>query len=97
MNILEACRHNEIEHLVYASSSSVYGANKKMPFQPRIMQIILLVCMQQQKSNELTYIQPLIWNTYNWIKFLQCMVLWGPDMALFLFTKAILNDEPISF
>ena len=99
INILEACRHNEIEHLVYASSSSVYGSNEKMPFSTsdNVDHPVSLYAATK-KSNELmahTYS-----HLYNLpttgLRFFTVYGPWGrPDMALFLFTKAILNDEPI--
>jgi UDP-glucuronate 4-epimerase len=99
MNILEACRHNEIEHLVYASSSSVYGSNEKMPFSTSdSVDHPVSLYAATKKSNELmahTYS-----HLYNLpttgLRFFTVYGPWGrPDMALFLFTKAILNDEPI--
>jgi len=98
-NILEACRNSNIEHLVYASSSSVYGANKKMPFSTsdNVDHPISLYAATK-KSNELMA------HTYSYLygipttglRFFTVYGPWGrPDMALFLFTKAILNDEPI--
>lgn len=99
MNILEACRHHNIEHLVYASSSSVYGANKKLPFSTKDnVDHPVSLYAATKKSNELmahTYS-----HLYNLpttgLRFFTVYGPWGrPDMALFLFTKAILNDEPI--
>jgi UDP-glucuronate 4-epimerase len=99
MNILEACRHNEIEHLVYASSSSVYGSNEKMPFSTSdSVDHPVSLYAATKKSNELmahTYS-----HLYNLpttgLRFFTVYGPWGrPDMALFLFTKAILNNEPI--
>jgi len=99
MNILEACRHNEIEHLVYASSSSVYGANKKMPFSTKDnVDHPVSLYAATKKSNELmahTY-SHLYGIPTTGLRFFTVYGPWGrPDMALFLFTKAILNDEPI--
>ena len=99
LNILEACRHHDIEHLVYATSSSVYGANKKMPFSIRDnVDHPVSLYAATKKSNELmahTYS-----HLYNLpttgLRFFTVYGPWGrPDMALFLFTKAIMNDEPI--
>ena len=99
MNILEACRCNEIEHLAYASSSSVYGSNEKMPFSTSdSVDHPVSLYAATKKSNELmahTYS-----HLYNLpttgLRFFTVYGPWGrPDMALFLFTKAILNDEPI--
>ncbi len=99
MNILESCRHNPVEHLVFASSSSVYGANTSMPFSvhDNIDHPVSLYAASK-KANELMA------HTYAHLFRLPCTGLrfftvygpWGrPDMALFLFTKAILAGEPI--
>ncbi len=99
MNILEACRHNKVEHLVYASSSSVYGSNEKMPFSTGdSVDHPVSLYAATKKSNELmahTYS-----HLYNipttGLRFFTVYGPWGrPDMALFLFTEAILKDEPI--
>ncbi len=98
-NILEACRHNNIEHLIYASSSSVYGLNEVMPFsvQDNVDHPISLYAASK-KSNELmahTY-SHLYGLPTTGLRFFTVYGPWGrPDMALFLFTKAILNNEPI--
>lgn len=99
MNILEGCRHNEVKHLVYASSSSVYGANESMPFavEDNVDHPMSLYAASK-KANELmahTYS-----NLYNLpttgLRFFTVYGPWGrPDMALFLFTKAIMEDKPI--
>jgi UDP-glucuronate 4-epimerase len=100
INILEACRHNNIKHLVYASSSSVYGNNSKMPLSTsdNVDQPISLYAATK-KSNELmahTY-SHLYGLPTTGLRFFTVYGPWGrPDMALFLFTKAILNDEPIN-
>jgi UDP-glucuronate 4-epimerase len=99
LNILECCRHNNIKHLVYASSSSVYGLNKKVPFsvEDNVDHPISLYAATK-KSNELMA------HTYSYLyglpttglRFFTVYGPWGrPDMALFLFTEAILNDRPI--
>lgn len=99
MNILEACRHNEVEHLVYASSSSVYGSNVDMPFSvhDNVDHPVSLYAATK-KSNELmahTY-SHLYGIPTTGLRFFTVYGPWGrPDMALFLFTKAILNNEPI--
>jgi UDP-glucuronate 4-epimerase len=99
LNILEACRHNYIKHLVYASSSSVYGANRKMPFSVHDnVDHPLSLYAASKKSNELmahTYA-----SLYNLpstgLRFFTVYGPYGrPDMALFLFTKAILKGETI--
>ncbi|GMN12039.1 NAD-dependent epimerase [Croceitalea sp. MTPC9] len=99
LNILEACRHNNIEHLVYASSSSVYGANDKVPFETkdRVDNPVSLYAATK-KSNELmahTYSHLFNLPTTG-LRFFTVYGPWGrPDMAMFLFTDAILNDRPI--
>jgi len=99
VNILEGCRHNAVEHLVYASTSSVYGANTQMPFS--VHQNVdhpLSLYAATKKANELMA------HTYAHLYGLPCTGLrfftvygpWGrPDMALFLFTRAILEGKPI--
>ena len=99
LNILEACRHNEIEHLSYASSSSVYGLNESMPFSvgDNVDHPISLYAASK-KSNELmahTYSHLFNLPTTG-LRFFTVYGPWGrPDMALFLFTKAILEDRAI--
>lgn len=99
MNILEGCRHNNVEHLVYASSSSVYGANTKMPFSvhDNIDHPVSLYAATK-KANELmahTYSHLYRLPTTG-LRFFTVYGPWGrPDMALFLFTKAILEGKPI--
>lgn len=99
MNILEACRYNEIEHLVYASSSSVYGSNEKMPFSTSdSVDHPVSLYAATKKSNELmahTYSHLFNLPTTG-LRFFTVYGPWGrPDMALFLFTDAIVNDKPI--
>lgn len=99
MNILEACRHNKIEHLVYASSSSVYGSNTLMPFSihHNIDHPVSLYAATK-KANELmahTY-SHLYGLPTTGLRFFTVYGPWGrPDMALFLFTRAILEGKPI--
>lgn len=99
LNILEGCRHNRVEHLVYASSSSVYGLNTQMPFsvQHRTDHPISLYAATK-KSNELmahTY-SHLYQIPATGLRFFTVYGPWGrPDMATFLFTRAILAGEPI--
>lgn len=99
MNILEACRSNEIKHLIYASSSSVYGNQQKVPFSEtdRVDHPISLYAATK-KSNELmahVYSQLYGLKTTG-LRFFTVYGPWGrPDMAPFLFTKAILNETPI--
>ena len=98
-NILECCRHNGVKHLVFASSSSVYGANTKMPFSvhDNVDHPVSLYAATK-KANELMA------HSYSHLFGLPCTGLrfftvygpWGrPDMALFLFTSAILEGKPI--
>ena len=98
-HILEGCRHNGVEHLVYASSSSVYGANTTMPFS--IHQNVdhpLSLYAASKKANELmahTYSHLYSLPTTG-LRFFTVYGPWGrPDMALFKFTRAILAGEPI--
>jgi UDP-glucuronate 4-epimerase len=99
LNILEGCRHNKVEHLVYASSSSVYGSNKEMPFKTsdRVDNPVSLYAATK-KSNELmahTY-SHLYGIPATGLRFFTVYGPWGrPDMALFIFTKAIVEDKPI--
>lgn len=99
LNILECCRHNKIKHLVYASSSSVYGLNKKIPFstEDNVDNPISLYAATK-KSNELmahTY-SHLFKVPTTGLRFFTVYGPWGrPDMAMFLFTDAIVNGRPI--
>lgn len=98
-NILEGCRHNGVQHLVYASSSSVYGANTRMPFSvhDNIDHPVSLYAATK-KANELmahTY-SHLYGLPVTGLRFFTVYGPWGrPDMSLFLFTRKILNGEPI--
>jgi len=98
-NILEACRHHQVEHLVYASSSSVYGANTAMPFSvhDNVDHPVSLYAASK-KANELmahTY-SHLYGLPTTGLRFFTVYGPWGrPDMALFLFTKSILEGRPI--
>jgi UDP-glucuronate 4-epimerase len=99
-NILEACRHNTVEHLVYASSSSVYGANTTMPFSiHHNANHPLSLYAASKKANELmahSYSHLYSLPTTG-LRFFTVYGPWGrPDMALFKFTKAILAGEKIS-
>ena len=99
LNILECCRHNNVKHLAYASSSSVYGLNGKSPFatSDNVDHPISLYAASK-KSNELmahTYSHLFNIPTTG-LRFFTVYGPWGrPDMALFLFTKAILENKPI--
>lgn len=98
-NILEGCRHHDVKHLVYASSSSVYGSNTQMPFsvEHNVDHPVSLYAATK-KSNELmahTY-SHLFGLPTTGLRFFTVYGPWGrPDMAMFLFTEAILKGEPI--
>jgi UDP-glucuronate 4-epimerase len=99
-NILEGCRHNAVRHLVYASSSSVYGGNTQMPFsEHHNVDHPVSLYAATKKANELmahTY-SHLFGLPTTGLRFFTVYGPWGrPDMALFLFTKAILQGRPIS-
>ncbi|MCK0147042.1 NAD-dependent epimerase [Arenibacter sp. F26102] len=100
LNLLECCRHNNIKHLVYASSSSVYGLNDKIPFSTtdNVDHPISLYAASK-KSNELmahTYSHLFDLPTTG-LRFFTVYGPWGrPDMAIFLFTKAIIEGKPIN-
>ncbi|HZX32844.1 MAG TPA: NAD-dependent epimerase [Rhodocyclaceae bacterium] len=99
VNILEGCRHNKVQHLVYASSSSVYGGNTKMPFSEHdSVDHPVSLYAATKKANELmahTY-SHLYGLPTTGLRFFTVYGPWGrPDMALFLFTKAILEGRPI--
>ena len=99
MNILEGCRHNNVEHLAYASSSSVYGLNEAQPFSTSSnVDHPMSLYAATKKSNELmahTY-SHLYGLPTTGLRFFTVYGPWGrPDMALFLFTKAILENRPI--
>lgn len=100
VNILESCRHHKVAHLTYASSSSVYGANKNKPFRvtDRVDHPISLYAASK-KANELmahTYSHLFDLPTTG-LRFFTVYGPWGrPDMALWLFTEAILNGKPIN-
>ena len=99
-NILENCRQNKIEHLVYASTSSVYGANTSMPFSEHdSADHPLSVYAATKRSNEImahTY-SHLFKIPTTGLRFFTVYGPWGrPDMALFMFTKSILEGKKIS-
>jgi UDP-glucuronate 4-epimerase len=99
LNILEGCRHHGVEHLVYASTSSVYGANTRMPFsESQNVDHPLAMYAATKKANELmahSYSHLFRLPTTG-LRFFTVYGPWGrPDMALFLFTRKILAGEPI--
>jgi UDP-glucuronate 4-epimerase len=99
INILEGCRHSGVQHLVYASTSSVYGLNEKMPLSPHDpTEHPMTLYAATKKANEMmahSYSHLFKLPTTG-LRFFTVYGPWGrPDMALFLFTEAILKDEPI--
>lgn len=99
LNILEGCRHHPVKHLIYASSSSVYGSNTDMPFKTTdTVDHPVSLYAASKKSNELmahTYSHLFDLSTTG-LRFFTVYGPWGrPDMALFLFTKAMTEGKPI--
>ncbi len=98
-NILECCRNYEVGHLVYASSSSVYGLNKKVPFETtdNVDHPISLYAASKKSNELMAYTYSHLYGLRSTgLRFFTVYGPWGrPDMAMFLFTKAILNDSPI--
>ncbi len=98
-NILEGCRHGKVGHLVYASSSSVYGLNTLMPFSVRhnVDHPVSLYAASKKANELMAHTYAYLYNLpVTGLRFFTVYGPWGrPDMALFLFTKAILSDEPI--
>ena len=99
MNVLEGCRHNSVEHLVYASTSSVYGSNTQMPFsEHQNVSHPLAIYAATKRANELmahSY-SHLFQLPTTGLRFFTVYGPWGrPDMALFKFTRAILEGRPI--
>jgi UDP-glucuronate 4-epimerase len=99
INILEACRHGKVEHLVYASSSSVYGANRKLPFsvQDPVDHPVSLYAATKKANELMAHTYSHLYNLpTTGLRFFTVYGPWGrPDMALFLFTRKILAGEPI--
>ena len=99
LNVLEGCRHNQVEHLVYASTSSVYGANTNMPFSVHnIADHPLSLYAATKRANELMAhnFSSLFKLPTTGLRFFTVYGPWGrPDMALFMFTKNILEGKPI--
>jgi UDP-glucuronate 4-epimerase len=100
LTILEGCRHNDVGHLVYASTSSVYGANTNMPFSvtnPADHQVALYGATKRANELMAHSYSHLFQMPTTGLRFFTVYGPWGrPDMALFLFTKAILAGEPIN-
>lgn len=100
LNILEGCRHTEVKHLVFASSSSVYGANTKKPFavDDNVDHPISLYAATKKASELMAHSYSHLYNLpTTGLRFFSVYGPWGrPDMALFLFTQAILSEQPIN-
>lgn len=98
-NLLECCRHYNIKHLVYASSSSVYGLNEVIPFETdQTVDHPISLYAATKKSNELmAHVYSHLYNIpTTGLRFFTVYGPWGrPDMAMYLFTDAIINDKPI--
>ncbi|MGB3204735.1 MAG: NAD-dependent epimerase [Crinalium sp.] len=98
-NILEGCRHSQVKHLVYASSSSVYGANTKMPFSvhDNVDHPVSLYAASKKANELMAHTYSHLYNLpTTGLRFFTVYGPWGrPDMALFIFTKAILSGQPI--
>ena len=98
-NILEGCRYSQVKHLVYASSSSVYGSNTKMPFSvhDNVDHPVSLYAASKKANELMAHTYSHLYNLpTTGLRFFTVYGPWGrPDMALFLFTKAILSGQPI--
>jgi len=99
LNVLEACRHGGVEHLVYASSSSVYGANTAMPFSvhQNVDHPISLYAATKKATELMAHTYSHLYDIpTTGLRFFTVYGPWGrPDMALFIFTSAILDGRPI--
>jgi UDP-glucuronate 4-epimerase len=99
VNVLEGCRHNECRHLVYASSSSVYGANAKLPFSvgDKTDDPISLYAATKKANEVMAHSYSHLYRLpVTGLRFFTIYGPWGrPDMAIFLFTRAILEGKPI--
>jgi UDP-glucuronate 4-epimerase len=99
VNILEGCRHSGVKHLVYASSSSVYGANTKMPFSvhDNVDHPVSLYAASKKANELMAHTYSHLFNLpTTGLRFFTVYGPWGrPDMALFLFTKAIMENRPV--
>jgi UDP-glucuronate 4-epimerase len=99
VNILEGCRHSGVKHLVYASSSSVYGANTKMPFSvhDNVDHPVSLYAASKKANELMAHTYSHLFNLpTTGLRFFTVYGPWGrPDMALFLFTRAIMENRPI--
>jgi UDP-glucuronate 4-epimerase len=99
LHILEGCRHHDVEHLVYASTSSVYGANTAMPFSEHgsAEHPLTLYAATKKANEQMAHSYAHLYGIPSTgLRFFTVYGPWGrPDMALFLFTKAILDGQPI--
>ena len=99
VNVLEGCRHNECRHLVYASSSSVYGANTKLPFSvdDKTDHPVSLYAATKKANELMAYSYSHLYRLpVTGLRFFTIYGPWGrPDMAIFLFAKAIIEGTPI--
>lgn len=99
LNVLEGCRHNKVGHLLYASSSSVYGLNRKMPFatDDSVDHPVSLYAATKKANELMSHTYSHLYNLpTTGLRFFTVYGPWGrPDMALFKFTKAILSGESI--
>jgi UDP-glucuronate 4-epimerase len=99
LNVLEGCRHTGVKHLVFASSSSVYGANTKMPFSVHhnVDHPVSLYAATKKANELMAHTYASLYNIPSTgLRFFTVYGPWGrPDMAYFLFTKAILEERPI--
>jgi UDP-glucuronate 4-epimerase len=99
LNLIELCRHNEVDGFVYASSSSVYGSNKKIPFSvdDRVDSPIALYGASKRANELIAHAYSHLYNlNTTGLRYFTAYGPWGrPDMAMFIFAKKILNNEPI--
>jgi UDP-glucuronate 4-epimerase len=99
LNLLEGCRENEVKHFVYASSSSVYGLNSKMPLstEDRVDHPVALYAASKKSNEVMAHAYSHLYKIpTTGLRFFTVYGPWGrPDMALFLFTDAILKNKPI--
>ena len=99
LNILELCRHNEVEGLIYASSSSVYGGNTKMPFsvEDRVDQPISLYAATKRSNELMAHSYSHLYGLHTTgLRFFTVYGPWGrPDMAMYIFANKIFKEEPI--
>jgi UDP-glucuronate 4-epimerase len=98
LNILEGCRHNNVEHLLYASSSSVYGLNRKMPFstEDSVDHPVSLYAATKKANELMAHTYSHLYGPTTGLRFFTVYGPWGrPDMALFKFTKAMLEGKSI--